>query len=99
MSTKKTLERVQKDYTGKVWKRVLHLWTQEPSGFGLADRTFMGESQSGSLFKIRFEGAEATVLQLQYKPGRSWGGILPKNVHPRRTRILRKVNRRPQGKC
>lgn len=59
---------------------LLHLWSDGSWGFESTHGAFMGEGQSWFVSKVRLEGTEDPVLQLQYKSGRKRGRLLRKNV-------------------
>ena len=78
----------------KARELVLYLSSQEPLRIELAHRASLFKGIAWGIFKIRSAGTPAPMLQLQYKPGRSRGRLLPKNVDGRGSRIYGKITKR-----
>lgn len=88
-----------KNHLPNLWKQVLHLWTNWAKKAKSPVWTLVGQSQSGSVFKIRFKGAKAAMCEMQSVFGRYGGGILSAYVYPRGEEVHGKVGKRPKSKC
>lgn len=71
---------LQTDNSEEVWEHLLYVSPDKLIWKQLADWTHVGKGKSGSVFEVRLTSITPTVLQLQYKPRRSWSGLLRKDV-------------------